>query len=119
MAKKKHAPSPKTADTKIPPEQMDLPVSFDAEGNPMTLRDVMRLGLGSVLSLASISPEKRAELTVRRIEAQPEFELAMVGGGIVSKERAIQEVKAQSDIGKVVTEIEQRLISNLLEQLDK
>ncbi len=116
---KKHGSAKKTAETKIPPEQMELPVSFDAAGNLMTLRQVMNCGLGSVLSLASLGPDKRAELTVKRIEAQPEFELAMIGGGMVSKERAIEEVKAQSDVGRVLTEIEQRLINNLLEQVDK
>lgn len=107
----------KTHGTKIPAKQMDLPVTFDAAGNLVTLRQVMAPGHGSVLSLASLSPEKRAELTVKRIEAQPEFEVAMVGGGIVDKGRAIEEVKAQTDIGKVLTEIEQRVIRNLLEDI--
>ena len=41
----------------------------------------------------------------------------MVAGGIVDKQRAIAEVKAQTDIGKVLTEIEQRVIQNLLEEV--
>ncbi len=41
----------------------------------------------------------------------------MVGGGIVDKVRAIEEVKGQTDIGKVLTEIEQRVIQNLLEEV--
>ena len=41
----------------------------------------------------------------------------MVGGGIVDKQRAIEEVKAQTDIGMVLTEIEQRTIENLLEEV--
>jgi hypothetical protein len=113
---KKSSPHRKPHGTKIPPEQMNLPVTFDAAGNMVTLAEVMEPGHGSVLSLASLSPEKRAELTVKRIEAQPTFELAMVGGGIVDKTRAIEEVKAQTDIGKVLTEIEQRVIQNLLEE---
>jgi hypothetical protein len=117
MAKKsKSTTHGKIQGTTIPPEQMELPVTFDAGGKPVTLREVMTPGHGSVLSPASLSPAKRAELTVKRIEAQPKFEVAMVGGGIVNKERAIKEVEAQSDIGKVLTEIEQRVIQNLLEQ---
>jgi hypothetical protein len=114
---KKATPHAKNHGTKIPADQMDLPVTFDATGNLVTLRQVMEPGHGSVLSLASLSPEKRAELTVMRIEAQPKFEVAMVAGGIVDKERAIEEVKAQTDIGKVLTEIEQRVIQNLLEEV--
>ena len=114
---KKPASHAKPLGIKIPAEQMDLPVTFDAAGNLVTLRQVMAPGHGSVLSLASLSPENGAELTARRIEAQPAFEVAMVGGGIVDKERAIEEVKAQTDIGRVLTEIEQRVIQNLLEEV--
>jgi len=106
----------KTRGTKIPAEQMDLPVTFDPTGGLVTLRQFMAPQHGPVLSLTSLSPEKRAELTVKRIEAQPTFEVAMVGGGVVDKARAIEEVKAQTDIGRVLTEIEQRLIQNLLEE---
>jgi hypothetical protein len=114
---KKSTPHGKPDGTRIPTEQMDLPVTFDSAGNLVTLRQVMAPGHGSVLSLASLSPEKRAELTEKRIEAQPKFEVAMVGGGLVDKTRAIEEVKAQTEIGKVLTEIELRVIQNLLEKV--
>jgi hypothetical protein len=115
---KKHPSPGKHQGTKIPAEQMDLPVTFDATGGMVTLRQVMAHDYGSVMSLSTLSPEKRAELTVKRIEAQPKFEVAMIGGGIVDKERAIKEVKAQTDIGRVLTEIEQRVIQNLLEEVE-
>jgi hypothetical protein len=114
---KKSASHAKARAVKIPQEQLDMPVSFDPAGNLVTLREVMKPGHGTVASLASLSPEKRAELTVKRIEAQPDFEVAMVGGGMVDRERAIQEVKAHSDIGRVLVEIEQRVVQNLLEEV--
>lgn len=114
---KKPASHAKTRGTKIPPDQLDMPVTFDPAGNLVTLREVMKPGHGSVASLASLSPEKRAELTVKRIEAQPEFEVAMVGGGVVDRERAIQEVKAHSEVGRVLVEIEQRVVQNLLDEV--
>ena len=97
-----------------PSEQLDLPVSFDTDGNFVTLRQIIETRV-PVLSLASLSAENRARLTVKRIEAQPKFELAMVGAGIVDKKRAIKEVQSLSDVGLVLMEIEQRVISNLLE----
>jgi len=116
MAKKpvSHA---KTRGTKIPPVQLELPVAFGPGGKMVTLREVMKPGHGSVASLASLSPEKRAELTVKRIEGQPDFEMAMIGGGMVDRERAIEEVKAHSDVGRVLVEIEQRVVQNLLDEL--
>jgi hypothetical protein len=98
---------------------LDLPVSFDPAGNLVTLREAMKSGYGGFISLASLSPEKRAELTVKRIEAQPKFELGMVGAGIVDKQRAIKEVKAQSEVGRVLMEIEQRVINSVLEAIPK
>ncbi len=102
--------------TLIPPEQWDMPVSFDPAGNLVTLREVTKPGHGSVASLASLSPEKRTELTIKRIEAQPHLNLAMIGSGTIDCQRAIQEVKAQSDIGRILVEIEQRVVQNLLDE---
>ena len=43
----------------------------------------------------------------------------MVGAGLVDKDRAIAEVKAQSNVGRVLAEIEQRVINNLVERAAK
>lgn len=116
---KKPSSDLKSRPIRISDEQMAMPVSFDPAGNFVTLKEVMRSGHGSVVSLVALSPEKRAELTVKRIEAQTDFEVAMIGGGVVDRERAIQEVKAHSDIGRVLIEIEQRVVQNLLEEVAK
>jgi hypothetical protein len=115
VAKKANIPAEQIVAKKanIPAEQMDLPVSFDAAGNPVTLREVVQQK-AQMLSLAALTPEKKAELTCQRIEAQPTFELAMLGAGVVTKERAIEEVKAHTDVGRVLMEIEQRVINSLL-----
>ena len=107
----------KATAVRISPEQMKLPVSFDAEGHLVTLRQMMQPGAALALSMASLTPTKRAEITVKRIEAQPKFELAMVGAGVIDKARAIREVMAQSDIGRVLVEIEQRVIQSMLNRL--
>lgn len=100
----------------IPDEQWEIPASFSADGSKMaSLRDVVDKNV-STMSLSQLTTDQRAELVAKRIELQPKFELAMVGAGIVGKERAIAEVKAQSDVGRVLIEIEQRLINNLIEQ---
>lgn len=104
----------------IPPDQLDLPVSIDSLGNYITLREFMQPSRGFGMappSLATLSPERRAEVTVKRIEAQPKFELAMIGGGIIDKKRAIEEVKSQSDIGRLLVEIEQNVINHLLQSV--
>jgi hypothetical protein len=101
------------AKTRIPKDQMDLPVTFDCAGKPLTLRQMMN-GQAPAASLAELTADKKAELTATRIEAQPKFEIAIIGGGVVSKDRAVEEVKAQTDIGKSLIEIEERVIRSLL-----
>jgi hypothetical protein len=103
----------------IPEKQWELPASYNAEGTKMaTLREVADPNVPT-MSLAELTPEQRAELVAKRIEQQRKFQIAMVGAGIVDKERAIAEVKAQSKIGRVLTEIEQRVINNMVEKATK
>jgi len=71
------------------------------------------------VSLGEVTPQQRADLVVKRIEQQPDFNLQMVGAGTIDKDRAIAEVKAQSDIGKRLIEIEQRVLNNLTERGSK
>jgi hypothetical protein len=103
----------------IPPEQWDLPVSFDAEGKKvLTLRDLVEKA-PAALGVAQLSLDQRAELTAERIERQPKFELAMVGHGIVTKTEALSAVRARSEVGKLLIEIETRLIHSLVERAKK
>jgi hypothetical protein len=60
--------------------------------------------------------EKRVELTEARIKAQPTFEIEMIGAGRLSKTRAIQEVRAQTNVGKLLVEIEGKVVRNVLEK---
>ena len=111
------AAAAKSARVKIPEEQMDLPVGFNAVGDMVTLREAKRMGSGSVLPFASLTPERRAHLTIKRIEAQPTFEIAMLGAGMVDKTRAVREIGDQTEVGRALTEIEQRVIHHLLHEI--
>ena len=116
MAKK---PTSKTKSgvTKIPHGQLDMPVTFDATGKMVTLREVLKPGHAMFASLASLSPEKRIDLTVSRLELQPDLEIGMIGGGLIDRKRAIEEVRAGTDIGRTFVEIEQIVVQNLLEEI--
>jgi hypothetical protein len=66
--------------------------------------------------LAELSPEERARLVARRIQAQPGFKISMLGVGTIDKARAIKEVTAQTKVGQVLVEIEQHLIDSLVKR---
>jgi hypothetical protein len=100
----------------IPKEQWDLPVAFSPDGGKLvSLKEVTRESEPS-LSLAQLSGDQRAQLVKARIEAQPKYEIAMLGAGLIDKKRAVNEVENQTKIGRSLVEIEQILINNLLEE---
>ncbi len=102
----------------IKKEQWDMPVSFDAEGKLISLRDYVKGG-HKALSLSALSPDQRAELAAKRIEMQPDYEIATIGAGIVSKDRAVDEVRTQTKLGRRLTQIETRVIMHLIDEATK
>lgn len=103
----------------IPDEQWSLPVGYSPDGKEMlTLQDVIEHKRTS-LSLGEITDQKMAELVAKRIEAQPRFKIATIGMGVINKKQALEEVRAQSPIGRNLMEIEQILISSLFEHAKK
>jgi hypothetical protein len=107
---KRHLKSPR-----VPPKQLKMPASFSSDGERMVnLEEVMDDNVAT-LNLPQLSRAQQAELVAKRIELQPEFNVTMVGAGKIDKNRAIAEVRADSEIGRTLIEIEQRYISNLVE----
>jgi len=109
------SPEPRPAPAPIPDDQWDLPVSFNTAGELVTLREYAHPRT-PVFSPAQLSGEQRARVTAERIARKPHFEVGMLGVGILNKERAVVEVRGQSVAGKVLIEIEFRLIQNLMRQ---
>jgi hypothetical protein len=108
----------KALNAPVPEDQWNMPAGFRSDGGIATLKEVVDPKVPTV-SLAEVTPQQVADLVVKRIEQQPDFKVAMVGAGIVDKDRAIAEVKAQSSVGKRLIEIEQRVLNNLAERGSK
>lgn len=108
----------KALNTAVPRDQLDMPAGFQPDGQIATLKEVLDPKVPT-LSLGELSPQQRVDLVVKRIEQQPDFKIAMVGAGVVDKDRAIAEVKAQSKVGRALMEIEQRVLNNLTERGSK
>jgi hypothetical protein len=116
MAKRKSAISVKSA---IPREQWDMPATYRADGSRMaTFRELLDPHVPTI-SLSQLDRDKLAELVAKRIELQPKYKIMMIGAGAIDKERAITEVRAQTDVGRILTEIEQRTIQLLEERVAK
>ncbi len=99
-----------------------MPVSFDAEGKLVSLRDYVAEG-NKALSFSALSDDQRTELAAKRIEMQPDYEIATIrfvgGGGIVSQERAVDEVRNNTKLGRRLAQIETRVIMHLIDDASK
>lgn len=102
----------------VPDEQWALPVSMDAEGKLVSMRDACAPKT-AVLSFAQLSLNQQAKLVSVRIKRQPKFKLSMIGAGVVSKERAIAEVRAQTPVGRTLIEIEQRMMARMMKRAEQ
>lgn len=103
----------------LPEKQWSMPAGFLADGiEHATLRDVVDPDVPT-LQLSDLSLEQRAELVSKRLELQSQINLAMIGAGLIDKSRAITEVKNRTKVGKLLIEIENQMIRNLLEQARK
>lgn len=108
-------PKGKRKFSRIPSEQWKLPAGFSADGKKMVpLLDVLSPDKPT-LETPQLTQEQRAELTTARIRRQRRYKMGMVGAGLIDKKRALAEVKAQSEVGRTLTEIELRTIEMLKE----
>ena len=103
----------------IPEEQWDLPVSIAPDGRWITLREFTeeRMAALSFSNLSEqLSADHQAELVGERLTHSPDFEVAVIGLGIVNQERALQEVREQTPAGRTLINIELRTIARLIER---
>ncbi len=95
-----------------------MPVSFDAEGKPISLRDYVE-GDRNALSFSELNDDQRTELAAERIEMQPDYEMASIGAGVVSKKRAVDEVRTKTKLGRRLAQIETRVVMHLIDEATK
>lgn len=109
----------------IPEEQWKMPVSITPDGNWISLREFTDEKMDQ--KMVTLSPENLADqlvpagqeaaLVEKRIAYQPDFQLAMIGIGIVDQERAMQEVRNKTSAGLTLIDIELRTIALVIEHV--
>jgi hypothetical protein len=99
----------------IKKEQWEMPVSFDEEGKPISLRAYIEGG-HNALSFSALSDDQRAELAAKRIEMQPDYEMATIDAGVIGKERAVDEVRTKTKLGRRLAQIETRVVMHLIDE---
>lgn len=99
-------------------KQLKLPVGFRGDGSMVSLGEVLNSGVEARL-WPELETAQRADITAKRIELQPKFNLGLIGTGVISKEQAIEEVKSQSRIGMRLIDIENRLLTKLMAEIEE
>ncbi len=99
-------------------KQLKLPVGFRGDGSMVSLGEVLNSGVEARL-WPELETAQRADITAKRIELQPKFNLGLIGTGVISKEQAIEEVKNRSRIGMRLIDIENRLLTKLMAEIEE
>jgi len=99
-------------------KQLTLPVGYRGDGSMVSLEEVLTSGVEARL-WPDLEPAQRADITAKRIELQPKFNLGLIGTGVISKEQAIEEVKSRSRIGMRLIDIENRLLTKLMAEIEE
>ncbi|MXV78151.1 hypothetical protein F4X73_05185 [Candidatus Poribacteria bacterium] len=102
--------------TLIPREDhWSRPVAMAPNGQWLSLREVVE-NEPARFSFVQLTPEQQSELVAERIRQRPEYDMGILGLGILNKKRAINEVQARTPIGCTLIEVEQRMIERLIER---
>ena len=91
------------------------PVAMTPDGRWLSLREVVEEEPTQV-PFNCLSPEKQSELVAERIRQSPEFDVGILGQGIVDKQHAIDEVQKRTSIGRALIDVEQRMIRILIKR---
>jgi hypothetical protein len=99
-------------------DQWKMPVSFDRTGKLVSLHDYLE-GDRNALAFSSLTDDQRVELAATRIQMQPDYSVASIGAGVVTKDRAVEEVRAKTKLGRRLAQIEARVVTHLIDQAKK
>ena len=91
------------------------PVAMTPDGQWLSLREVVEGELTQV-PFNRLSLEKQSELVAERIRQNSDFDVGILGQGIMDKKRAIDEVQKRTSIGRALIDIEQRMIRMLIKR---
>ena len=91
------------------------PVAMAPDGQWLSLREVVEEEPAR-FSFIQLTPDQQSELVAERIQQRPKFDFGILGLGVLSKKRAINEVQARTRIGCTLIEVEQRMIARLIKR---
>ncbi len=91
------------------------PVMISSSGEFLTVKQVAssKASMG-VFSLHTLSGENQKKLTLERYKLEPDFTLGILELGNYTKAQILEEIKKESDFGKLVVQVEMQYCNELL-----
>ena len=90
------------------------PVALRPNGQWISLQEVIEEDPAR-FSFIQLSPEQKSELVMERINRRPHLDVGTINLGMISRQRAINEVRERTPLGRTLIDIEGRMIARLIE----
>ena len=90
-------------------------MAMTPEGQWISLREVVE-GEPIQVPFNCLSFEKQSELVAERIRQDPNFDVGILGQGVMDEKRAIDEVQKRTSIGRALIDVEQRMMRMLIKR---
>jgi hypothetical protein len=93
------------------------PVAFSPEGEFITIADVAKKAEAQLGSLHTLEAGQQLKLTLERYQLEPDFKLGIIGRGMMTKHQVLDEIKNQTEFGKVAVQAEMEYCNQLIASL--
>ena len=104
-------------------ELLSLPISVTTDGDYFNLQDFIleqkSLGDSRFRKFGDLTFEEQSNLAIERIKRSKDFELGLIGGPVVTKDRAIHEIQEKTVIGKNLVDRQKYSIETNIEILEE
>ncbi len=93
------------------------PLTVSATGKFLTASEVLSNRSLALGSLHALSADLQLKLGLARYEIEPDFKLAIIGVGVLTKKEVIEHLKKQTEFGKLALEAEIQYCNELISAL--
>lgn len=93
------------------------PITLDSSGKFLTSIEIESSPTLSQGSLLSLSNDQQVRLAIARYEVEPEFTLAIIGVGLLSKSEIIDHIREQTSFGQLAVRAEMQYCNELMASL--
>lgn len=99
----------------IPASELDAPAGYSAlEVRRATLREVIDPKIPTK-NLAELTPHEFKDLAIARLTLLPDnFQIAVMGHGLINRYRAIAEVQANTSLGRHIAMLQHEILAQLI-----